>query len=352
METDLSVGAESASAQDVPATEPATTTESTGTSQSTADTQTASSASDSQSAPASLAEKVRAKATKMASEANAAKAVATPAYNPNFKYKVHDQEKEFDELFRPLVKDADSEKKVREIHEKLFGFEVIKPKYEARTQELETLKKEYFPVKEGITQLKEWVKAKDFDSFFQGCNIPENMIMEWVAQKLRYQGLPPEEKERYDRQTQLERENAELKKASQGYQSESQQARVAARETELNTVLQSPEVNSVMQAFDSQAGKTGAFREEVILRAQALYFQTGKDVSAKEAVDSLMRLRGASGPAQTTPATPTNPQIQQTKPAAIPNIKSRGGSPVKKNPTSFEELRARNAARIKELRNQ
>jgi hypothetical protein len=354
METDLSVGAVDTSA--VESSDGSNSNEPVSQSDTTA-VDTGASASDAGTKadePAAFVDKVRAKAKAAAVKAApGAPAQTTPqVYTPNYKYKVHDQEKEFDELLRPIVKDAESEKKIREMHEKLFGFEVIKPKYEARTQELETIKKEYLPLKEGITQLKEYVAADDYDSFFQGVNIPEKKIMEWVAKKLQYQGLPPEEKARYDREVQLTRENAELKKASQGLQSESQQARTAARTVELDTALQSPEVNAVMQAFDSQVGKVGAFRDEVILRAQALYFQTGKDVTAKEAVESLLKLRGAPNQVQTTPANPATPQPQQTKPAAIPNIKSRGGSPVKKNPTSFEELRQRNAARLKELRNQ
>ncbi len=312
--------------------------------------QTQSQDTQSQPTEQSFADKIRSKASEATkSVAKDAAVQAAPVYQPNYKYKVHDQEKEFDEMFRPLVKDAETEKKVREMHEKLFGFEVIKPKYESRTKELESLKSEYMPIKEGIQELKEHVAAKDFDSFFKGLNIPEKMIFEWVAKKLQYENLSPEEKRRYDSETELRRENQKLSKESKTYQNEAQQALVRARETELQTVLSSPEVNTAMQSFDSRQGKVGAFREAVIRHAQAMYFSTGQDVSAKDAVESLMSLIGGASQAPQPTTTLTVNQQTQTKPPVIPNIKSRGGSPVKKHPTSFAELRAQTQARIREL---
>lgn len=311
--------------------------------------QTKVESTQSQAPEQSFADKIRAGATEQGKPGDKSQAPQAPIYQPNYKYKVHDQEKEFDEMFRPLVKDAETEKKIREMHEKLFGFEVIKPKYESRTKELETLKSEYMPIKEGIQELKEHVAARDFDSFFKGLNIPEKMIFDWVAKKLQYENLSPEDKRRYDSETELRRENLKLSKESKTYQSEAQQALVRARETELQTVLSSPEISTAMQSFDSRQGKVGAFREAVIRHAQAMYFSTGQDVSAKEAVESLMSLIGGASQATQPTTTPTVNQQTQTKPPVIPNIKSRGGSPVKKHPTSFAELRAQTQARIREL---
>src|SRR5688572_23823320 len=53
-------------------------------------------------------------------------AAQTQQYTPNFKFKVLDKEHEIEERFRKLIKDADSEKMIRELHEKSFGIEAIK----------------------------------------------------------------------------------------------------------------------------------------------------------------------------------------------------------------------------------
>lgn len=50
----------------------------------------------------------------------------TPAFSPNFKLKVMEQEREIPELLRPLIKDAESEKAVRELVEKAYGLEYVK----------------------------------------------------------------------------------------------------------------------------------------------------------------------------------------------------------------------------------
>lgn len=337
----LEVGAESTATSEV-TSEVQSQTE---VSQVQAGEATQSAAPDRTPAATGLAENLRTKA-QQASTAKDATAQA-PVYQPNFKYKVHDQEKEFDEFYRALVKDQDSEKRVREMHEKLFGFDVIKPKYEARTKELETLRQEYTPLKEGIQTLREHVGARDFDAFFQGLNIPKEWIIEWAAKTLSYENLSPEEKRRYDMEIETRRENSRLRKEAESYKSTAEQAKVQARQVELDTTLQSPEVNRVMQAFDQRAGKVGAFRDRVIREAQAIYFESGRDVSAKEAVESLMQVLGQVGP-QSEPAQ-TVTQQTQPKPPVIPNIKSRGGSPVKKHPRSFEELRQLAAERRKEL---
>lgn len=338
----LEVGAESTATSEITSGVPSQSQE---PQQPTQDTAPAAQSTERTEATQSLADNLRAKATQ-ATKGKEVPAQA-PVYQPNFKYKVHDQEKEFDDFYRALVKDQDSEKRVREMHEKLFGFDVIKPKYEARTKELEALRQEYTPLKEGIQTLREHVGARDFDAFFQGLNIPKEWIIEWAAKTLSYENLSPEEKRRYDMEIETRRENSRLKKEAESYKTTAEQAKVQARQVELDTTLQSPEVNRVMQAFDQRAGKVGAFRDRVIREAQAIYFESGRDVSAKEAVESLMQVLGQVGP-QTEPAQ-TVTQQTQPKPPVIPNIKSRGGSPVKKHPRSFEELRQLAAERRKEL---
>lgn len=275
----------------------------------------------------------------------------TAEYKPNFKYKVHDQEKEFEDWIKAGIKDAETEKKARELYEKIDGFEVIKPKYEQRTQELETLKSEFSPIKAGIATLKEHVRSDDYDSFFRDLNIPADKIYQWVAKKLQYENLSPEDKKRYDNEIESKRQTQTLQKENEGYKTQLYESAVRSKESELNLVLSSPEANKAMQGFDARMGKIGAFRDQVAQYALGIEISQKRDVSAKEAVEAVMGLMGFSGQAgqDNTQATGSNVVIQQNNKPVIPNIKSRGGSPVKKKPTSLDEMRSQAQARINEL---
>jgi hypothetical protein len=276
---------------------------------------------------------------------------APSVYNPNFKFKVQDAEHEMDEFIRAAIKDAETEKKARELYQKAYGLDVIKPKLQKTREELESVRGEYTPIKEAIAELRNYVQADDFDNFFRGLNIPENKVMQWVAKKLQYEGLSPEDKKRYDSEVQLRRENLQLQRERETLGSKNHEAETRLLQLELDMVLQAPETNQAMRDFDARLGKVGAFKEYVIQHAQALEASTGRSPSPKEAVEAVTALVGriAGQPAQQNTPPQVASQDQQTKPPVIPNIKSRGGSPVKKTPSSIDDLRAIAKERIKEL---
>src|SRR5574338_786965 len=49
-----------------------------------------------------------------------------PAFTPNYKYRAALQEKEIEEFWRPLIKDAESEKRVKDALTRLDGFDLVK----------------------------------------------------------------------------------------------------------------------------------------------------------------------------------------------------------------------------------
>lgn len=283
---------------------------------------------------------------------------ATP-YQPNFKFKVQDEEKEIDEWVRSAIKDAETEKKARDLWERAHGLDIIKPKLQKAREELERVTGDYGGIQEGIAQLREHVKNEDFGSFFKALNIPKDMIYQWVAKDLQYKNLAPEEKQRYDELMELRRERSELQKQRDTYQGQSREVQLQAMEMELDQALQTPDANQVMRDFDARQGRVGAFREQVIRQLAAIQLTTGKRPSAADGVQSLLGLMGRA-PGQATTLSPqgnpqpttqldTAPQAEPTKPV-IPNLKSRASvSPVKKQPANMQEFRDGIAKRLKEL---
>src|SRR5574343_1562020 len=69
-----------------------------------------------------------------------------PAYQPTYKFKVKDQELEFDDLFKPLVTSKEAEAKIREFHEKYHGIEEVKKHRDEIRQNWESYRQNDEPV--------------------------------------------------------------------------------------------------------------------------------------------------------------------------------------------------------------
>jgi hypothetical protein len=116
-------------------------------------------------------------------------------------------------------------------------------------------------------------------------------------------------------------------------------------EMELGQELAKPEVVSAITAYETQLGKVGAFKAEVIRRGQ--YYEAVHKISppASQLVQEVLALvgvqaqtqQGSQAASQSTPSQVV--QNQQAKPV-ISSFQGGGAkSPAKKVPTSIEDLR-------------
>lgn len=276
--------------------------------------------------------------------AQATAAAVAQAYAPNFKFKVYDEEKEFDEFVRPVITNKEAEEKLRDLYTRAHGLDGLKTKHEKLRAEFETLqpiKTKYGNLAESLGALSYYVGKDDFDSFFQTLRIPENKIYQWVQRKIQEQEMSPEQKadlqarrEEQQRLYVLEKQNQEAMARLESF--ESQQNRL-----QLESVLAKPEISTVAQAFDTKVGRQGAFMEEVIKRGVTLYHMTGQDLPPEQVVQDLMQTIGkVIEPMAASPqATQMTSNMGQAKPPVIPNIQAKSVSPVKKAPRSIEDIR-------------
>lgn len=272
-------------------------------------------------------------------------AAAAAAYAPNYKYKGLGEEKEFEDWAKPLVTSKEIEDKFREMHARAFGIDKYKEDFYSARRENESLNA-------GLDTLRGFIKEGDLDSFFQATKIPEQVVWNWVKEKLAYQELSPEEKKRYDDYWGAKRENFRLAQTNQKYQNDLESTQVQRKEMELATSLSSPEVTRVMQEFDARVGKPGAFRDLVIREGLTTEQLTGKECSAEQAVQAVLRYMPGFGGNQIQQTRQANANgvvpPKETK-ATIPNIKGKATSPVKKKYQSFDEMKKDFAERRKSL---
>lgn len=252
-------------------------------------------------------------------------AALPPAYEPNLKYKAFGKDHDIDPLFKDIIKDADTEKKVKEIFEKAAGLDHYKSKIEST----------YQPQAKAIEQLSEMYQKGDMDGFFGALQIPEQTIFDWVAKKLQYMNLPAEQKAQYDKQRESEFRQSQLQQENSQLRNRAQEEATNARSFQLEQELVRPEIKSAADVYEQVYGP-GSFKREVV---QTGYFaainpQGARDLTAPEAVAmTIQRI----APLVQRFAQAGQPAVVPAKPF-IPNVTGRSGSPAKQKITSIKQL--------------
>lgn len=282
------------------------------------------------------------------SEGNANLAGIPAAYQPNFKFKAYGQEYEIPEFVRQAVKDQATEKQLKEIFEKAYGLEVMKPKLEKSRTDLGQVQSEYKRLKNNTNQLGMYIQNRDFDSFFDALKVPVKDLQSWMLMRLQEQELPPHAQAEIQRARQIQRDNYSLYNRNQELSETALGQQEQAKIQELQSVFTRPDVQAVMSSFDQRQG-AGSFEREVIRRAAMEEQLYGKrDVSAEAVVNDLLAMLGGQTGANNAPVPPAfqppqgNGQGQTPatgKPPVIPNVGGKNSSPAKKLPRSLDDLR-------------
>jgi len=280
-----------------------------------------------------------------------------PAYEPNYTFKVHGEEREFDEWAKPLVKDEESEKQFREIMEKVYGIDHIKEDREqlrSQTEELQQFQQQYQNLTQQLGTLDKFIQNKNFDAFFQKANISEDDILQWAAKRLQYYEMTPEQRAEYDRSVQAQTNEIYYGEQAQTLEQQMQQLKYEQTQFKLDQELAQPGISERVQEYDQLRGEPGAFRKAVEERGLYHYYQSGRDIPVEQAVQEVMQIAGMQTQAQSPapqatpqaqpPQTPTAPPQAQRKPV-IPKVGGSGASPVKAGVKSIADLKKLAAAR-------
>jgi len=266
---------------------------------------------------------------------------AAPAYTPNYKYKVKDQEHEFDEWLRPVIKDPEVEKKAREMYERAMGLDEVKASRDNFKTKYEDVNTRYSSVENSLRTVAGYANKGDYDRFFQALQIPEEKILQWTINKLKYKELPPEQRAQIDRQRSLEMEQEQFEYQRQLH--EQQLADLGRQQLEFE--LSKPDVAQIAKDFDTRVGRQGAFQNEVINRGAFYELAQQGTKPAFALVQEVMQMYnlGSQNPASTqNPAQSQSGQAQpknQQKPTIPVFQSSSNASPVKSQVTSIDDLR-------------
>ena len=270
--------------------------------------------------------------------------VAEPEWAPDYKFKVRDNVHEFDDVIKPLV-NKDNHPKIKELYEKAFGLDYAKKRltdYDEQFKGLNEKSKKLESFETLSQQLDTMLDKGDFTSFQKTLQISDEMVMKRAMDILKTKEMSPAERQDWENRQASQAQFYNLEQQNQAYQKQLMSHSISQRQSQLDSILGSPELQSVVNDFDARAGKPGAFKERVWAHGATTYNTQKIDLSPEEAVRGFLdfaniklgTVANANAQAQVaSPATLASPK------ETLPNISSSGKSPAKKVFSSIDELR-------------
>lgn len=256
-----------------------------------------------------------------------------------------DKEHEIDEFVRGAIKDPDTEKKIKELYEKAYGLDIIKPRMQETRKELQDIKAENGNYRQSVEQLRDCYQRGDFETFFKHLAIPEEKVLQWVLDKVEYQQLPPEQRQVLDARQTAERRAWEAEQRAQQMEQKFESQASQAKGYALQVALERPDIKAFAESYDSLEGKPGAFRDAVCELGEYTWYKTqGKvDLDPGQAAQQMMERLGKFVNGSGAQPQPSGASLGTQPPAkevpVIPNVGGRSTSPTKVKPKSLDDLR-------------
>jgi len=257
-------------------------------------------------------------------------APAEPAFTPNLKYKAFGQEHDIPEKFRGLITDPESEREVHQVFERAHAFD----RYKATLTQLDAdIKQKIVPELQFYRQTKDNFNALlqkgDIFGVLGKMGMPREKVLQAVADRIRIEQLPPEQREAYDAREHAQAISEQAASQIQQMQLRMQNLESLAKHSAIQSTFARGDVRSVADDFDKRVGQTGSF-EALVRDHGALLYSQGKDITPEEAVQAVMQRFGLSVPAQPAAAPAKTPQqvrpVTTTPMKVLPNVPSRAAA--------------------------
>lgn len=266
-----------------------------------------------------------------------------------------DKEHEIDPFLAGAIKDADSEKKIKELYEKAYGLDIVKPRLQQERQSHAEVRKQFEGLQGEINSLRTDYQRGDFDSFFAKLQIPEEKLLQWMYDKITYNQLPPEQRAPLDARKASDQRAWQAEQRAAQMETVASQHAVEAKRYALQVALEKPDVKSFVESFNSRAGKPDAFMEALYEMGESAWNRSGGqvDLTPEQAIQEVMkRYQAFLGDPAPQAQAPQNPsaaaavsQAQGGQVPVIPNVGGRTTSPTKAaRPKSIDDLKKLAAA--------
>jgi hypothetical protein len=240
-------------------------------------------------------------------------------------------------MFRSLIKDKESQQKVRDFVERAEAFELHKSKskeYENRIQEMEPL----------VQQLQFYQKA------YQEAETPEQhlnllneigynseILKDVVREILKREQMPEDQKKYFEASRRSELEKRQLMEQNEGIRQEFNSLLMNVTQQQMDLELGKAESQDLISAYEAANGE-GSFKQLFLERGAYLTDRAGRYVPPAEVMSHIRKEFGwAITPRQAAGA--ANVSILKPKQKTIPSVGTQNGSPTQPAISSLSELR-------------
>jgi hypothetical protein len=268
-----------------------------------------------------------------------AQAATVSDFTPDYTYKFRGEIREIDPMFRSLIKDKESQQKVRDFVERAEAFEFHKTKskeYESQIQEMEPL----------VQQLKAYQKAYlEAETPEQHLNLlneigyDSEMLKDVVREILRREQMPEEQKRYFEASRRAELEKRQLLEQNNGIRQEFNSLLMNVTQQQMDLEFGKAESRDLIDAYEAANGE-GSFRQLFLERGAYLTDRAGRHVAPAEVMAHIRKEFGwALAPRQAAGA--ANVPIIKPKQKTIPSVGTQNGSPTQPAISSLADLRAK-----------
>lgn len=281
-------------------------------------------------------------------------AQAQPQWQPNFKIKAFKKEYEIPEMYRGLVKDADTEKQLRDIFTKYHSFDDTRAMYDHVRKERDEYMGKFQPIENQLGKAaqiySEAVKTGNFhkmDQVLEILGLQPDHVMQYAIEKAKLEAMDPAQRDLVQGKIQAERQAQTYQEQQQQFQAQMQQQQIMLKQQEFSLTMAQPQVSQLAESFQNKFGMD--FADEVVAAGEYAFAVEGKNISVAEAVQRVakrfnLEVGQSSGNAPAAQATPAaqGTQTQARVPVKpLPNIKANNGSsPVgKPKVSSLDDLK-------------
>lgn len=272
---------------------------------------------------------------------------ASEEYTPDLSYKVFDEQREFPEYVRSIIKDKESEDQIRSLFCKAEALEPMKEKLKGERTARENWENKFQELDNNHHQLLRTVQEadhyakNDLASLFKFMNIPRDAVLKYAAEQLQYEDLPADQRQLIDQRSQQTQQSFQYQTQLDQIQSQNMELMRQQHDANMSQAMSEPEIASFKKVFEEKRGE-GSFLKAVNDYGDAQYLKTQQYVSPHQAVRAVYEQY--SGFLNTEPTPKPGAEAPQAKPhtppAALPSVGRGGGaSPIKKVHKSLDELR-------------
>lgn len=290
-------------------------------------------------------------------------------HKPNVKFKagvfnkenkqLEQKEFEIDPKFHGLMKDPEGEKLVRELHEKAYGLQSVKERFELVRQENQQIATENMSIKGSIDGMRKTyqsaVQSGNFhklDGFFAKLDIPQDVILKYALAKVQLNEASPEQQQAVMAQIKAESDAEVLAQQREQFQSQNFEQQIQMKEMMLDHTLARAEIASLANEYDTRVGKPEAFKQLVRREGQLAWHTENVDLSPEQAIKRVIENFGLKNGSHGLPAAQQQTATQTTSPGStakpppvvkrtaktIPNVQGRSTSPLQGKTRTMEQL--------------